>query len=154
MKLEKIKNVYFNRRWYIPSNFIENIKFFFRGIKYSIHRAKYGVSSIDCWDLDYYLNRVIYNSLQIYKKDTNGYPMNLSEEEWNEILDKMIYYSGELLKDESENNDKLFTKYLETKKEEDRQAWSGDCIEFEKHKKFCRQMLFNYLNEYEENLWW
>ena len=154
MKLEKIKSRYYYPRWYTPRNFIRNIKIFIRGFKYKIQRNKYGVSSVDCWNFDTYLNKVLYNGLQIYKKDANCYPGNMTAEEWDDILAEMIYLSGELLKEDSEESNELYDIYCKSNKEEDGEAWFKSITEFESHKKLYRKRLFDLLYEYGENLWW
>ena len=77
-----------------------NIKSFFqRGIK--------GWANSDTWGFDSYLSKVIYNGLLHLKKHKHGYPITITpkivkdpnkdidydenEQNWNDIMDKMIY---------------------------------------------------------------
>lgn len=49
------------------------------------------VNPKECWCLDYTIAEFVLPRLKKFKKDNNGYPGILSgEDEWDEILDKMI----------------------------------------------------------------
>ncbi len=55
-------------------------------------RGRRGWAPMDVWNFDYYLSEVIRDGLIYLKKTTHGYPGSLkSPEEWEEILDKMIW---------------------------------------------------------------
>lgn len=69
--------------------------FFFRlynPIKYFIQKGKRGYSDFDLMDIDHYLLDLIPNMLEDFKNKKNGYPANLNEEEWEDILNNMITY--------------------------------------------------------------
>ena len=51
----------------------------------------------DTWSLDHTLALIIHPALLEFKKDLSGHPATLTEEEWNDILDKMIFSFGALL---------------------------------------------------------
>lgn len=75
-----------------PSLWVSDRKF---GKSYSVkkhkrQRVKRGFSDYDWWGFDSYLTFVILGGLKKFKKDANGYPADLTQEEWNDILDKMI----------------------------------------------------------------
>lgn len=59
-------------------------------IKHFIQRGSRGFADCDCWSIDSYLCEIIPNMLRQLKRNTHGYPANLTEEKWNEILDKII----------------------------------------------------------------
>ncbi len=57
--------------------------FFIRGWK--------GWAPVDTWSLDIYLDIVIRDSVNYLRKNTCGYPMGLSEEEWDNILHRISF---------------------------------------------------------------
>lgn len=58
---------------------------------YRKQRMERGFDDSETWSLDYTIAKFILPRLKRFKEVTNGYPGGLSEEEWDEILDKMIY---------------------------------------------------------------
>lgn len=100
----KIQKVGFNYTypWTYPSNWIRNIKGFFKQITDMCQRAKYGVTRRDCWDLDAYMLRIFKNGLIMFNKDNIGYPARDEAntlENWAAIVDRMIELIGYLEKD-------------------------------------------------------
>ena len=49
------------------------------------------IHSWDTWDMDHTLALIIHPMLVQLKETKHGYPSNLTEERWNEILDEMIW---------------------------------------------------------------
>jgi len=64
---------------------------FYRKCKRGYQRAYRGWADEDVWCLDFYLAKVIKDSIKKLQKDTNGYPGNLTAEQWNSILEDIIY---------------------------------------------------------------
>lgn len=62
-----------------------------RKCKRGYQRAYRGWSDEDTWNLDNYLAKVIKESLQHFRQNLSGCPVNLSEKDWQEMLDDMIY---------------------------------------------------------------
>lgn len=50
-----------------------------------------GWSDKETWNLEYEIAKFALPRLKRFKEVTNGYPGDLSEELWDEILDKMIF---------------------------------------------------------------
>ena len=66
-------------------------KRFFKRIKFSIQRIKYGFCDWDIWDLDTYISTMIPDALRKLSKDTIGYPSDLAIDDFeNEdaVMDK------------------------------------------------------------------
>ena len=59
-------------------------------IKYFIQRGKRGYSDFDLMDMDIYLLDLIPNMLKNFKNKKDGFPSDLDEESWNNILKEMI----------------------------------------------------------------
>ncbi len=63
----------------------------FHPLKNLYLRYKNGAGCCDVWSLDYYLAKKILPALKEFKKRNYSYPSNLKTEEWDEVLDKMIW---------------------------------------------------------------
>lgn len=59
---------------------------FFRKIKWTCQRAKYGWCDRDLWDLYYTLGNYIASSTKELANRTHGYPPGITEKEWDNIL--------------------------------------------------------------------
>jgi len=71
------------RLWYrIEDSWLNTIAFFQRGRR--------GYAKCDVWNFDYYLSKVITGGLKLLRKNHSGYPLGLTDEKWNSILDEMI----------------------------------------------------------------
>ena len=82
------------------SRIYKDISFFFRRIKWYFVRGKQGWSAYDTWNLDYYLAKVIRDSITYMKKYQHGIPatsntgvveIDYDEKRWKEILDTIIF---------------------------------------------------------------
>lgn len=62
-------------------------------IKWFFQRLFRGYSDCDLWNLDYHLAKIILKRLKAFKKmERKGIPSTLNSfDEWNKILDKMIF---------------------------------------------------------------
>ncbi len=54
-------------------------------------RIKIHIDSYDVWSLDHTLSLIIAPALKMLKDQQHGYPGDLEPEQWDEILDKMIF---------------------------------------------------------------
>lgn len=88
------------------NRFIAKIKYFKRCIRWSKQRIVRGYADVDCWNMFRYLQMLIPDMLQDLRDHRTGSPGYLGKnymnaegilvndtchEEWNEILDKMIF---------------------------------------------------------------
>lgn len=64
---------------------------YFRTIKFFFQRLFFGFSEEDTWSLDVHLGKLILPRLKLYKKLSICHPTDMEWEEWQKILDKMIY---------------------------------------------------------------
>lgn len=113
--------------WYRPINKIKHIAY---EIKYGFQRMFRGYDDREIFSLDFQFIEKYTNILQKFKENTVGYPTNLSPEEWDSILDRMMFLLLEIqnvydevditnykIKDEIIEKDKdeffnLFSKYF------------------------------------------
>lgn len=102
--------------WRCP---LRNIRQFFRNIKYAWQRAIKGYCKADIWDLSNYWQSLMINSLKDFEDSTNGYPGNMSDEQWHHILHLILYHlqEGEL---ESHTNiyEDVFSEMLDRRPRE------------------------------------
>lgn len=70
------------------SNWPDNIRWFFRSFKLAAQRIKRGYSDYDLCDFGDYMTRMAARGLEDFRIRSNGYPGTLTEEEWDEMLDK------------------------------------------------------------------
>ena len=69
---------------------INFFKYLPKYIKWFFQRRFRGFDDRDTWELDTTITKFILPRLERFKELTNGYPSDLTEEEWDLILDKII----------------------------------------------------------------
>ena len=62
-----------------------------RSLRFFWQRLTRGWDDSETWSLDHSLAKLITPRLKRYKEVNCGYPSSMSWEEWNEILDEMIF---------------------------------------------------------------
>lgn len=90
-------------------------------IKYFIQRGRRGWADKDVWDVDYYLSKIIPPMITYLREVTHGHPADLSEKEWDEILEKIEQgfiasqrmQSSEYSIEEYEADEKIFNEGME-----------------------------------------
>lgn len=63
-----------------------------RKLKWRYQRFIRGWADEDTWDIDWWFIKTLSPMLKKFKEDNDANPFKLSEEEWDTILDNMIYY--------------------------------------------------------------
>lgn len=81
----------FKQGYYSWRRPFHNIRQFFRNIKYAWQRATKGYCKADVWDLSNYWQSLMIDSLKDFEVSTNGYPANMSDEQWHRILHLVLY---------------------------------------------------------------
>jgi hypothetical protein len=61
-----------------------------RAIRFFFQRRIRGWDDSETWNLDYTIANFIVTRLKRYKELNNGIPPDLNEQQWDDILDKMI----------------------------------------------------------------
>ena len=78
---------------------VRTIGDFFRSLKWAWQRAIKGYCELDTYSVsDWFLN-TLPDMLEKIKKNYTGYPDELTEQEWNEILSRLIFLLREANKD-------------------------------------------------------
>jgi len=75
------------------------LRIYIRAFKHYRQRLTRGWDDRELWNLDVTMAEFIYPRLKRLKEIQHGYPADLNEEEWSEILDKMIL-AFKLIKEE------------------------------------------------------
>ena len=61
-------------------------------VRYGFERMRKGYDSVDVFDLFPQFTKRYYKILVEFKKIHDSHPMNMTEEEWNDIINEMIYH--------------------------------------------------------------
>jgi len=77
---------------------LEDVERFFRR---NIFRITHGYNYEDCWNLDHAAAKWLLPRLRHMRKNHYGYPGMITNEEWEEILDKMILAFELIIEDDS-----------------------------------------------------
>lgn len=92
---------------YLPDTLnMKNINFsiesddFNSALEYKLQRLERGFDDTETWNLYYTIAGFVLPRLKRFKEVTMGYPAVMSENEWNECLDKMIFAFETVLKED------------------------------------------------------
>lgn len=113
-------------------------------IKTFIQRGKRGWANSDTWGFDYYLTKVISEGVHNLKEHIHGMPNNLTEGQWIDILNKIVY-TFELAHRRSKSELYL----IKDKKQRKKHQKIFDEVN-KKHKTHNRCMANREIREYEE----
>lgn len=98
--IKDLLSVLFSRSFFrIPS--------YTRCFRRLLQRYKYGCDERDLWNLDYTITEFITPRLKMFRERNRCFPSYMTLEEWNAILDKMIY-GFENYEDDSEASKQAF----------------------------------------------
>lgn len=61
-----------------------------RHLKWRCQRFSRGYADIDCWDIDEWFTKSILKILKQFKSNLHGHPFDMTEEEWEAVLQEMI----------------------------------------------------------------
>jgi len=124
--LEYIFKIIFE--YFFCGYFVIDIKDIIKEIKWFFQRAKRGWADCDVWCAYAYLGKVIYNMLIKIKEEQLGYPVRYTQEEWNNILNKMI----EGFKLAGDDEDFFGNKNLKYFKKEFKEIYAKDIENYRK----------------------
>ena len=116
--------------WRYPSNWIKNIRLFFRRYKWAYQRATRGYADCDIWDMDSWILNLFHDSLNHLADNHMGYPGDdryPTDEEWTTQLKDL----AQLFYQANESNDYYPTpvadKWYEWRKEH-QATWVDEVI--------------------------
>lgn len=134
---------------------LREIKNIPHAIKYRFQRAYKGFADCDTWSLDNYFIEVMKPALKYFKENQNGHPYDLTEEEWNSILDRMIFLLSEMDVDTCSQQNEYYenTDWVNDFDEETRKKAVNRTIEIDKYIDSCKDEFFKLFSEYFYSLW-
>lgn len=71
-----------------------------RNFRWWLQRSKRGWTEYDAWNIDVWFMETMESMLTYYRRHHVGYPPDISEERWDEIIDRMIFLLKEMQKDD------------------------------------------------------
>jgi len=115
---------------------LEQLKWYFiqRRSRFLWQKITRGWTDQDTWSLDYTIAKFSLPRIKRLKEIQNGFPSGLTEEKWDEILDKIIR-SFQFVVNEFEGNEDY-------------------SLETIKHREKCMQDGCELFGKYFRNLWW
>ena len=105
-----------------------------RNEKYKQQRMERGFDDTECWNLDLTFVNFMIPRLKVFKEQTQGYPSNMTFEEWHNILDEMI------------EGFELWNKHFDWEIEED--------INIKNENNFKVNKAIDLFKTYFRDLWW
>lgn len=113
---------------------------FILDIKNMKQRAKKGYTYLDVCNVNDFIEEKMLAILKDFKKNNVGYPLNMSFEEWSNIIDRMIF----LLQEMNDETCSLVDTNATTNKER---------IERAKYMLKCKDEFYDLLKKYHYDLW-
>lgn len=115
-----------------------------RKLKWRCQRFIRGWADEDTWDIDWWFIKTLSPILKKFKEDNDSHPFKLSEEEWDTILDNMIYYLEGM-------NEEGAVKQLYG---EGANLTVDDYKEISNHMTHSKEEFFKLFTQYFYDLWW
>jgi len=81
-------------------------------LKFRCQRFLRGWADIDCWDIDYWFLNTIVPMLTYLKNNLHSHPVDITEEEWKSILEKMIECFTEANEDTCSHKNRYEEEYM------------------------------------------
>jgi hypothetical protein len=99
------------------------------------------------YDISDFIERTLVKMLKEFKEKTIGYPIDLTEEKWDEILDRMIFLLAEM----NEDTCSMQYEYNENdSKEYERKKY----IEIAEYRNKCKDEFYDLMKKHHWDLWW
>ena len=115
-----------------------------RKLKWRYQRFIRGWADEDTWDIDWWFIKTLSPLLKKFKEDNDCNPFKLSEEEWDTILDNMIYYLEGM-------NEESAVKQLYG---EGANLTVDDYKKISNHMATSKEKFFELFAQYFYDLWW
>jgi len=120
--------------WDCPIEWLKDLP---RRIKHGFQKLYKGYGDNETWSLDYEIAKFTYKRLKRFKELDNGHPGDLTWEEWDKCLDKMIKAFSFFIREQKGKID-----YSDYSPEQYKKLWA-------KHQKG-----FELFGKYFNSLWW
>ena len=105
-------------------NWKDFVKYRWRWVKWFIQRGSRGWADCDVWSIDCYISEIMPDMIDRLQSNGHGYPMELTQEEWDKILVTMKegFLASKRMQNleyEHEPGDTVWPQYDEDKKKFD-----------------------------------
>lgn len=128
-------------------------------IKFIKQRVKQGYADTDVYNIDYWFLETIVPMLKQLKEQRVGYPMDLSPEKWDKILDEMIFCFTECNENTCSIKNQCAEEYLNKPLNEikdvknTKQKWLEKERKICEYRENCKNRGLNLFKKYFWNLW-
>lgn len=143
--------------FYRIKDFIRDIP---RNIKWFIQRGIRGYSDQDIWGIDYWFIKTIIPMLKQLKETKHGYPCDMTEEQWEKELNKMIHCFEEIDEDKCSEKNEFEEEFHDAiwinpknDTEEITKKWINRENEITDYKVRMKNKAFSLFSKYFWNLW-
>ena len=126
-------------------------------LRFIKQRVKRGYADEDVWDMNNWFIETVVPMLKQLKQEKHGYPCDMTEKEWDDILDEMIFNFTELDEDTCSMQNEYWEKYYNSpdneEKEELRKKWLKRAEEINKYQNDCKNKAFELFSKHFWSLW-
>lgn len=158
------KKIRFERSPYRFRCVYKNIRWYFYEIIHGINRMLYGYCDADIYNMDNWFIDIVPDMLQQLKDTQWGHPGFMTEEEWNKILEDMIFYFKESDEKLCSKQEKKFEWKTQselnamTKDEQiqygiNKSNWYEDCMKISKYREEMKDKGFELFSKHFWSLW-
>ena len=148
-------------RWYEVFN---RVRWFFRSINCAWERATKGYCYRDLWDLDTFYAKLLEDSIREFNKTRQGYPGDMSDEEWGKYLNEIADHFHNCLESNEVYSNSYWNEYYHNvweleenenipKNIELRNKWWKRVQEIDKTLEFEKNKAFDMMKERFFSLW-
>jgi hypothetical protein len=123
-------------------------------LRFIKQRVKRGYADEDVWSMNYWFIKTVVPMLKQLKEEKHGYPFDMTEKEWDDILDEMIFNFTEADEDTCSMKNEYWEKYYNSpEKEELRKQWIKREEEINQYQNDCKNKAFELFSKYFWSLW-
>lgn len=138
---------------YYTKNIFKIIKYFFRDLKFCCQRIKYGWCEKDCWSIDTWFLGIMPDMIRHLRDNKCGHPADLTEEEWDNILNTLIVLFNEADKENCQRMKNEYKDVLSKKDPEIYHKYDEREKEIFQYRNECKDKGFKTFSKYFWNLW-
>lgn len=124
---------------------IKNFKNWKFDRKMAKQRAKKGYCDLDVWNINTFIEEKLVAMLKEFIKQNDGYPSELTPDEWNNILNRMIFLLTEMNEETCSMQFAIGNTVADSGKR---------YMEICEYRNNCKNEFYDLLKEWHWALWW